>query len=79
MQKLVKPQKSKTNPMLSISLIEENTELSHIHLAVKRNKTYETLSKNLVKLSLIELRRYEEATKLEKSPTCFDKTAVFTQ
>ena len=50
MQKLIKTQKSTNNPMSSFSLIEEIMELSHIHLAVTSNKTYRTLSKNLVKL-----------------------------
>ena len=36
--------------MTSFGLIAENMELSHIHLAVTSNKTYLTLSKNLVKL-----------------------------
>ena len=35
MQKQVKTQKSTYNPMSSFGLIEENMELSHIHLAVK--------------------------------------------
>ena len=35
MQKLVKRQKSANNPMSSFGLIEENMELSHIHLAVQ--------------------------------------------
>ena len=35
MQKLVKTQKSTNNPMSIFGLIEENMELSHIHLAVQ--------------------------------------------
>ena len=35
MQKLVKTQKSTNNPLSSVGLIEENMELSHIHLAVR--------------------------------------------
>jgi hypothetical protein len=34
MQKLVKTQKSTNNPMSIFGLIEEDTELPHIHLAV---------------------------------------------
>ena len=34
MQKQVSTQKSTNNPMSSFGLIEENMELSHIHLAV---------------------------------------------
>ena len=34
MQKPVNTQKSTNNPMSSFGLIEENIELSHIHLAV---------------------------------------------
>jgi hypothetical protein len=34
MQKLVKTGKNTNNPMSSFGLIEENMELSHIHLAV---------------------------------------------
>jgi hypothetical protein len=34
MQKQVNTQKSTNNPMSSFGLIEENLELSHIHLAV---------------------------------------------
>ena len=35
MQKLVNTQKSTNNPMPSFGLIEENIEMSHIHLAVR--------------------------------------------
>jgi hypothetical protein len=41
MQKLVKQvntQKSTSNPMSSFGLIEENMELSHIHLAVHQSR-----------------------------------------
>ena len=29
--------------------------------------------------SILKIRHFEKATNLQKSPTCFDKTAVFTQ
>ena len=40
MQKLVKTQKSTNNLMSSFGLIEENMELSHIHLAVSKQISY---------------------------------------
>ena len=46
MQKLVKTQKSTNNPVSSFGLIEENIELSHIHLAVhnKQNLPKDTMA-----------------------------------
>ena len=50
-QKLLKTQKSTNNPMSNFGLIEENMELSHIHLAVQvlicqNNSFYHQLSQN---------------------------------
>ena len=39
MQKLVKTEKSTNNWMSSFGLIEENMELSHIHLVVSKRGT----------------------------------------
>ena len=40
---------------------------------------HSTLHHNTGYFLQVKLRHYEKATKLKKSPICFDKTAIFTQ
>ena len=67
MQKLVKTQKSTNNPLSIFGLIEENMELSHIHLVVQweilsRIKTEWTISNKYVpKIQVVQFNKYETA------------------